>query len=170
MYTVEDIMSRPVVTTEAGRTVAEAVQVMRQHRISSLLVRPEAPGDPYGIITKRDVVAKVVAAGLDPAKVRVRQVMSKPVLTVPPHCTLQECSRLMARAGVRRLPVFRDGEPVGIVSDTDLFAAVEEAGWGPGDRNTSRRERHRAHLARRLSGVVPDPEALAESILLELGH
>lgn len=163
-------MSTPAVTAQAGLGVDKAVQLMRSHGISSLLVEPEAEGQPYGIITKRDVVSKVVASGKDPSTVKVAQVMSRPVLTVPPSSTLRECSRLMAKAGVRRLPVFTGGQPVGIISDTDIFAAVEEAGWGPGRRSASRRERHRAQLAQRLSGIAPDPESLAESILLELGH
>lgn len=168
MYTAQDVMSTPVVTTEELTSVAEAVHTMRRHGISSLLVKPEADDKSYGIITKRDVLSKVVANGRDANQVQVRQVMSQPVLSVPPESSLQECSRLMGKARVRRLPVFVEGEPVGIVSDTDVFAAVEEAGWGPRASSTRRRQDHRARLARRLSGVVPDPEALAESILLEL--
>lgn len=163
-------MSAPAVAAQPELSVEEAVQVMRSHGISSLLVEPEAADQPYGIITKRDVVSKVVASGKDPSRVTIGQVMSRPVLTVPPSSTLRECSRLMGKAGVRRLPVFAGGQPVGIISDTDIFAAVEEAGWGPGSRRATRRERDRAQLAQRLSGLAPDPESLAESILLELGH
>lgn len=82
-------------------------------------------------MTKRDVISKVVTKGEDPSQVRVGEIMSKPVITVPPDCSLRECSVLMIRAGIRRVPVARGGEIIGIVSDTDIFAAVEERGWGP---------------------------------------
>ncbi len=170
MYTAEDVMSHPVISTEAGATVADAVLLMRQNGISSLLVKPTAAGEPFGIVTKRDVISKVVAADRDPKTTQVSEVMSKPVLSVPLGCTLQECSLLMARAGVRRLPVFEEGQPRGIVSDTDIFSAVEETGWGPrADAARRSREEALSHLAAKLSGLVPNPEAFAESILVEFG-
>ena len=95
--------------------------------------------------------------------------MSAPVVSVPPAYSLQECSLLMAGGGFRRLPVFVAGEPVGILSDTDIFAAVEEAGWGPQTKaDPQGREEMRTRLAAKLAGAVPYPEALAESILAEL--
>lgn len=171
MHTAEDVMSHPVISTEAGTTVTEAVRIMRQNSISSLLVKPARVGEPFGIVTKRDVISKVVAAERDAETVMVEEVMSKPVISVPPGSTLRECSLLMARAGVRRLPVFEEGLPVGIVSDTDIFAAVEEIGWGPTKEEAVLRSREEAlgRLAAKLSGFVPDPEAFAESILMEFG-
>lgn len=162
-------MSSPAVTTHAEISVAEAVSHMRRHGISSLLVEPLEANGPYGIVTKRDVISKVVAQGNDPNTVSVGDVMSAPVVSVPPAYSLQECSLLMAGGRFRRLPVFVAGEPVGILSDTDIFAAVEEAGWGPQlEADPQRREEMRTRLAARLAGVVPYPEALAESILAEL--
>lgn len=170
MYTAEDVMSNPVISIEAKVTVAEAVLLMRRKGISSLLVKPTAAGEPFGIVTKRDVISKVVAADRDLKSTKVDEVMSKPVLSVPLGCSLQECSRLMARGGVRRLPVFEEGQPRGIVSDTDIFAAVEETGWGPrAEASLRSREEDRTQLAAKLSGLVPDPEAFAESILVEFG-
>ena len=60
----------------------------------------------------------------------VADVMTAPLTAVAPDCTLVECSRIMSEKNIRRLPVFDGGTPVGIVSDTDIFAAVEESGWG----------------------------------------
>lgn len=169
MFSAEDFMSSPAVTTHAEISVAEAVSHMRRHGISSLLVEPLEANGPYGIVTKRDVISKVVAQGNDPNTVSVGDVMSAPVVSVPPAYSLQECSLLMAGGRFRRLPVFVAGEPVGILSDTDIFAAVEEAGWGPQlEADPQRREEMRTRLAARLAGVVPYPEALAESILAEL--
>ena len=130
MHTAQDVMSSPLITTDAQATLAEAVGVMRRHHVSSFLVRPTRSAKHYGIITKRDVVTKLVAHNTDLHGVVVADVMTAPLTTVAPDCTLVECSRIMSEKNIRRLPVFDGSTPVGIVSDTDIFAAVEESGWG----------------------------------------
>jgi isocitrate dehydrogenase len=57
--------------------------------------------------------------------------MSSPVITVSPNTSLRECSALMLEKDIRRVVVAQGNEIVGIVSDTDIFSAVEERGWGP---------------------------------------
>lgn len=130
MHTAQDVMSSPLIMTDAQATVAEAVGVMRRHHVSSLLVRPTGSAKHYGIITKRDVVTKLVAHNTDLHGVAVADVMTGPLTTAAPDYTLVECSRIMSEKNIRRLPVFVGSTPVGIVSDTDIFAAVEESGWG----------------------------------------
>lgn len=131
MFTVGSIMRKPVVRIAGTATVAEAIHRMHERGISSVLVEPQVPGGPYGIMTKRDVLSKVVAPGKDPEKLRVADLMSSPVITVPPTASLRECSALMLEKGIRRVVVAQGSEIVGIVSDTDIFSAVEERGWGP---------------------------------------
>jgi isocitrate dehydrogenase len=96
-----------------------------------VIVRGDGQGGEYGIMTKRDVIKKVVVPNHDPARLKVADVMSRPLLTVPPDCSLRDCSRKMIEHNVRRMPVAGDGQIVGIVSDTDIFMAVEERGWEP---------------------------------------
>ncbi len=131
MYTVASVMKKPVARIPATATVAEAIHRMHERGISSILVEPQGPGRPYGIMTKRDVLSKVVAPGKDPEKLRVADLMSSPVITVAASTPLRECSALMLEKDIRRLLVVEGTEIVGIVSDTDIFAAVEERGWGP---------------------------------------
>jgi isocitrate dehydrogenase len=131
MYTVESVMKKPVVRIAATATVAEAIHRMHERGISSILVEPQTPGGPYGIMTKRDVLSKVVAPGKDPGQLRVADLMSSPVITLPRTTTLRECSALMMEKDIRRVLVAQGTEILGIVSDTDIFAAVEERGWGP---------------------------------------
>ena len=131
MFTVESVMKKPVVRIPATATVAEAIHRMHERGISSILVEPQIAGGPYGIMTKRDVLSKVVAPGKDPDRLRVADLMSSPVITVPPHTSLRECSALMLQKDIRRILVGKGTDIVGIVSDTDIFSAVEERGWGP---------------------------------------
>jgi isocitrate dehydrogenase len=130
-HTVEGLMSSPVVMVDPDETVEAALHLMRQRHVSSTLVRPERPGESFGIMTKRDVVAKVVSKGDDTRRVKVREIMTPSVVTIPYGTSLRECARLMSELQIRRLPVERDGEIVGIISDTDIFLAVEEGGLGP---------------------------------------
>jgi len=130
MYTVTSIMKSPVVGIEGNKSVAEALHRMQEMGISSILVTPAATGEPRGIMTKRDVISKVVSQGKDPEKLRVRDVMTAGLITVPADCTLQDAAALMMEKSIRRVLVSRGTEIIGIVSDTDIFRAVEEAGWG----------------------------------------
>lgn len=130
MYTVTSIMKSPVVSIEGNRSVAEALHLMQEKGISSILVTPGATGEPRGIMTKRDIISKVVSQGRDPAKLKVQDVMTAGLITVPPDCPLQDAAALMMEKGIRRVLVSRGTEIIGIVSDTDIFRAVEEAGWG----------------------------------------
>lgn len=73
----------------------------------------------------------MVAADRPLKGLKVRDLMSAPLITVSPDTTIRQCSIIMLDANIRRAVVMQDGRPVGIVSDTDIFQAVEERGWGP---------------------------------------
>jgi isocitrate dehydrogenase len=131
MYTVASIMNSPVVSIEANKSVAEAIHLMQERGISSIMVTPAAPGEPEGMMTKRDIISKVVSHGKDPKTLMVQDVMTPRVITVPPDYPLADTAKLMVEKGIRRVLVRQGGKIVGIVSDTDIFRAVEESGWGP---------------------------------------
>ncbi|MFQ5802276.1 MAG: cyclic nucleotide-binding/CBS domain-containing protein [Candidatus Methylomirabilales bacterium] len=131
MYTVASIMNSPVVSIEANNSVAEAIHQMQEKGISSLMVTPAAPGEPEGMMTKRDIISKVVSHGKDPKTLKVQDVMTTGLITVPPDYPLADAARLMSEKGIRRVLVREGGKITGIVSDTDIFRAVEESGWGP---------------------------------------
>ncbi len=173
MYLVENIMRRDVALIDASARVSDALDLMKQRNISSLVVNPDSPNDAYGIITKRDLVSKVVAKDLDTRKLRVRDIMSKPVITIAPKTTLRECSTLMTKAGIRRFPVFEGDKLVGLISDTDIFQCVEESGWGPELQETpalgdeaflsALRARLRAEL-----NPLKDADIIANAVMLGL--
>jgi CBS domain-containing protein len=80
--------------------------------------------DTWGFMTETDVIEKLVAHGFDPQAVKVSDIMSKPVITVAPNYSLQECAALLARADIRRVLVY-DGQRIsGIVSSSDIFNAL----------------------------------------------
>jgi len=125
MKTVADVMTREVISIDADRTVSEAVALMKRRNISSLLVDRDSSVDAFGIITENDVISKVVALGRDPKAAKVREIMSKPIVTIPPECSLKDCAHLMSQRDVRRLTVFDGQRVIGIVSSSDIFDVTE---------------------------------------------
>jgi CBS domain-containing protein len=118
---VREIMSRPVITIHSDMDVLTAANKMISANVGSLIVmRGE---DPIGILTERDLVKKIIAKVADPTVVKVGDIMSSPLIEIPPDSSLREAAVLMLKSGVKRLPVISDkGKLVGIITDTDLVA------------------------------------------------
>ena len=137
-YTVRDWMSSPVVVVDHDSSVSYAMTLMRRRRIHSVVVI--AADRTYGILTTTDIRDKIVGAGRNPANTTVREIMSGPVITGNPDWTLMECSRVMNEHNFHHLPIADEhGSLIGLISATDIFIAVEEAGWvgGPEDLKES---------------------------------
>ena len=120
----DELMHRGVETIDGSATVAEALKKMRDLKVSSLVVNRRDPSDAWGIITKKDVVGKVIDPGpvrRNLSTTRVHEVMSKPLVTVSPGLAIKYCVRSMTRAGVTRAAVFDGKEILGILSFTDVF-------------------------------------------------
>lgn len=127
MTTAADVMTSNIVSVHPDATVAEAMQLMREKGVSSLLVEPRSDVDTHGFMSRRDIVEKVVAKGRQAEDCHVSDIMSKPLITVPPDCKLQDCAILMNKAGIRRVLVFDGQKIVGIVSNTDILRAKTKA-------------------------------------------
>ena len=127
-HTVGDLMNPNPVSVPADTNVEDAMHLMREKRISSVIVRPGDDGE-WGIMTQRDVLARIVQPSRRPNTVKVGEVASKPLVTVPVDMTLNECAEKMGSSNIRRCAVKdKDQEPIGIISDTDIFASVEQFG------------------------------------------
>jgi len=126
---VRDIMARPVITVDSEASVMTAADKMFSANVGGLIV---VKGDqPTGIITERDIVGKVVAKAANPAEAKVNDVMSSPLITVPPEISLSEAAMKMLKSGVKRLPVISgEGSLVGVITDTDLVSGSASMGLG----------------------------------------
>ena len=128
--TVRDWMSSPVVVVDPDSSVSYALTLMRRRNIHSVVVDISEKNPAYGIVTTTDIRDKIVADDRNPAETAVREIMSGPIITAKPEWTLKECSRVMQEKHIHHLPVADDsGTLVGLISATDIFAAVEETGW-----------------------------------------
>jgi predicted transcriptional regulator len=121
-----DVMKTELVYIDGSATVSDAVQMMRQKGVTSLIVNRRTPDDAWGIVTQKDVVSKVVDPGKSAADVQVYEIMSKPLVTVAPGLALKYCARLFRVTGIRRAPVFDGKAILGLLSNTEIFNAIED--------------------------------------------
>jgi CBS domain-containing protein len=123
MATLGDLLAtkgNEVIAVQPSDTVLQAANLMNDRNIGGVVV---LNGDRLaGIFTERDVLRRVVAQGLNPAEITVAEVMTTPVITVPPDLSLEDCAALMTRRGVRHLPVQVGAELTGVVTIQDLLA------------------------------------------------
>ena len=117
---VRHLMTRDTLLTAGPhQTVSQAAQLMAGSDVGAVVV---VEGDAcVGIFTEHDAVARVLAPGCDPATTELGTVMSSPLLTITPDCTLGYALQLMHQRHLRHLPVVEDGRPVGIVCSRDAM-------------------------------------------------
>jgi transcriptional regulator with GAF, ATPase, and Fis domain len=121
---VVEIMSPDVDAILCKASVAEAAEVMTSRHISCIVILEE--DEVVGVLTERDLLKRVVGLQKDPADVKLEEVMSSPVICVPPDCPVFTAGRIMENIDIRRLVVTEDKQLCGIVTQTDVFRAVKK--------------------------------------------
>ena len=116
---VRDLLSKSVVTIAPEESAALAARLLSRHELGALPVCA-ADGTLAGIVTDRDIVTRCVAAGEEPGRVPVRDIMSPAPSVITPETPVSAAARLMAQRQVRRLPVVEQGQVVGMLSLGDL--------------------------------------------------
>lgn len=119
--TLGQIGAKRVVTIGEARTVQDAARIMNRNRTGCVVVTRS--GRSVGIVTERDVLA-VVAQGRSPHHLKIRDVMSRPVIVGEEQNDLQDAMKLMVLHNIKKLPIVRGRRLVGIVTLTD-FARIE---------------------------------------------
>jgi len=120
--TVKSIMSAPVITTDIDSSVQEAARMMTEKRIGSIVVTKE--GKPVGITTERDILQRVVAKGLDASTVKMKMIMTQPLITIDETTPILKAIRIMEKNKTRRLLIVKNDKLAGIATQRDLLRAL----------------------------------------------
>ena len=116
---VKSIMIEAVHATSGEASVLEAASVMLEKDLSCLVVTGRE--GPIGIVTERDILRRVTAARLDASKVRVKDIMSTPLVAISVDSSISDAARKMIENDIKRLVVLgQDGTFLGLVTMTDL--------------------------------------------------
>lgn len=115
---VRDIMSRNVKTVRPDDTALDAVRKMNKFRIGSVIVVNS--GRPVGIITERNILQKIVEPRHDPATIKAKDIMTRPLITIDPHTAIDEAAKIMATKTIKTLPVVEKDKILGIITSSDI--------------------------------------------------
>ena len=117
-------MNREVATVTPTTSLQDGVQKMNELGIGSLVV--QSHGKPVGMVTERDIL-RLVENGRSPQDLTVRMIMSEPVEVIGENAGIQEASNLMVKRRIRRLPVVKEGELIGIITSTDIIRVTNQS-------------------------------------------
>jgi CBS domain-containing protein len=117
-------MERNFVLVSPLATVQEAVERMLGADCQVAIVDRADESDAYGILTFQEIVYRVISQSLAPTRVRVADVMVKPLIVVNPNLRLPFVAQLFANTQIENAPVIEEHQLAGIISSADLVRAL----------------------------------------------
>jgi PAS domain S-box-containing protein len=120
---VSEIMSSDVAVIASSASVKEAAKLMASQDISCLVAMEN--NEVVGIFTERDLLKRVIAIKRNPARTSLKKVMSSPVVTVSPDCSIISAWKLLERVRIRRLVVIDDEILLGVLTQTDILKSIK---------------------------------------------
>jgi signal-transduction protein with cAMP-binding, CBS, and nucleotidyltransferase domain len=118
MTTARDIMSKKVVSVEPSVSATDVAKLMDRNNVSCVVLMLN--GEPYGIITERDLVSKITALNKRSSEIRAEEIMSSPVTLVSSFTPTDDVAQKMLENKIRRVVVADGNQPIGIITVTDF--------------------------------------------------
>jgi CBS domain-containing protein len=115
---VKEAMKTNIAIVKLDISVLEAAKLMKKRKIGNVIVVEK--NQPIGILTESDILKKVVAEGYNAKDIKVKDVMSTPLIVINPYVTLDEAMNTMLKCNIRRLPVCEKDELIGIITQKDI--------------------------------------------------
>jgi CBS domain-containing protein len=119
---IEHFINTNVVIMESDKYTDEALKLIKERGVRSVLV--SHLGEVVGIVSKTDILFKVMSQGRNPGKVKLREIMTSPVLAVGPHNTVQETLSIMDKHVIRQVIVSSHSAVLGMASRDDIFEKI----------------------------------------------
>ena len=117
---VRDVMKTDFDLIDGKLTVKDALEAMKHVDTKALVVNKRHDDDEFGIVLLSDIAKQVLAKDRSPQRVNIYEIMSKPVISVPPEMDIRYCARMFEQFGLSRATVIEAGRMAGIVSFTDM--------------------------------------------------
>ncbi len=165
---LKSIIGREPVTVTPDTPIRDVLEQMKTLRIGSVIVvAADAPGQPVGIFTERDVLDRIALGGI-PQDAPIAEAMTPSPFTLPAHAALVDAAQAMARFRFRHVLVMEEGQLIGVVSERDLFT-LQRLSPGEIAKSIEHSESAEAlarasHEVRRLAGVLLAQGVAAEHL------
>lgn len=130
---VKDIMIKEgLVTISPMATIRDAIHLMKEKDVKSLIVEKNRPEDAYGILTYKSILSSIVAEEGDIDLVNVYDIYAKPAIQISEQMDIKYAAQMMVRNSIKRILVIDNNELEGIVTMSDIIGflieqVVEEA-------------------------------------------
>ncbi len=111
-----DMMEENIVFVDGLLTAKEAVEIMREKKVETLIIKKRNDQDAYGIVAIQDLVRGVIIPQRAPEDVNVFEIMTKPIITVPAGMDIRYVARLLIQFDLWTAPVEENGEYIGMIS------------------------------------------------------
>lgn len=160
MVKVKDIMRKYVVTLGPKATLEEAAKIMTNNKIGSIII--VEGNEPTGIVTSEEMVS-AIADGVDPKKTSLKKMAKNRLITAAPEDDVLKVSRKMVKNGIKRMPVVKNKQLVGIVSDKEIMLTTPEM-LGVISERLKASVALRAPRGMELSGICEDCGEYADSL------
>jgi CBS domain-containing protein len=121
---VGEIMRSDVAILESDKAADDGIEAMQEKNARNILV--SVKGEIVGIVSKTDILFKVTSQGRNPSKVRLREIMTSPVLAVNPQTTIKEALSIMDKKKVRQLMVHAYAAVLGMINKEDISERIEQ--------------------------------------------
>jgi CBS domain-containing protein len=159
-----DIMTRDVAAVNVEATVDEAARAMSARNISCVIALHRQ--QVAGIVTEKDLLKRIVVLHKDPTRTCVADIMSFPVVAVPPTYSILSASKKMETMHLHRLVVMEGKQVCGVVTQTDLMRAIK----GAFETIEAQRRALMARMANLVRYITPDREKAQALLDAIQGH
>ncbi len=132
--TIDKIMETDALIMEGDKTVLDAINKMQEKNAKVVLISHQ--GEAVGLVSKSDILFKVAVKNLPLNKVKLREIMSSPVYSLPPHSTLQEALNYMDKYDIKQIIVSTGSTILGILKRASIYENVQKASMSTVDALT----------------------------------
>jgi signal-transduction protein with cAMP-binding, CBS, and nucleotidyltransferase domain len=117
------VLNTDIIIVESDKSAEEASKLMKERNARCVLASHK--GEVVGIVSKTDILFKVLSQDRNPAKVKLREIMTSPVLAIDPKTTVKEALSIMDKHLVRQVMVHAYSAVLGMVTRERIYQKLE---------------------------------------------